>query len=91
MVTRPGKKKMKTYSTEFVRNGRSSGDVVYEGPSKAKARKAAADALGYRDIRSAYEYTSTTREGDEGVFYCRRKESHREDFDAAIITQQEAQ
>ncbi len=77
---------IKRYKTKFVRKGERHGKTVYDGPSLAKARNAAAYALGYGDIRSAYEYTATTQDGEEGVFYCRRKEAHRDDFDVAIIT-----
>ena len=77
---------MKTYCVTFIKTGQRHGRTIYTGESRAQARKAAADALGYRDLRSAYDYTSTTQDGEDGVFYCRRKESRGEDFDVAIIT-----
>jgi hypothetical protein len=87
----PTSKAMTIYTTEFVQVGDRFGELVYQGKSRSKARKAAAAALGYKDIRSAYEYTSTTQDGNDGVFYCRRKEAHRGDFDCAIITQRVSQ
>lgn len=51
---------MKQHCVTFIKKGQRHGRTLYTGESRAQARKAAAEALGYRDIRSAYEYTGTT-------------------------------
>lgn len=76
------------YTVSFARRGSLTSRILYTGPSKTEARRSAADALGYRDLRSAYEYTGDTKDGDQGVFYCRRKEAAKEDYDVAIIVAQ---
>lgn len=53
--------------------------VILEG-SRAEARRAAATQLGYRNIRSAYSYTSETENGNDAEFFVRRVDASKEDF-----------
>jgi hypothetical protein len=69
----------------FVASGERRKQELYRGPSAAAAKRACAARLGYRAIQSAYSYTSTTDQGEEGEFFCRRPESHSEEFDVAVI------
>ena len=61
------------------------GKTLYSGPSHAAAKKAAAEALGYRRIESAYSYTSQNQHGEDGVFFCRRRDAASDDYDAVCI------
>ncbi len=69
----------------FTREGRTNGTNIYEGDSLAEAKRAAAKALGYKDIRSAYSYTSSNQYQEEALFFCRRRDSYRDDFDVVEI------
>jgi hypothetical protein len=73
------------YAVHFVRKGQRHYSRTVECASYAQAKRVAAEMLSYRDIRSAYSYTSQTKDGDDAEFFCRRKDSHDEDFDCAII------
>jgi hypothetical protein len=66
--------------------GSNARKTIYTGTSMTEARRACAAALGYRDLRSAYSYTSTTPEGHE-EFFCRRKEASNEDYACACIVE----
>ena len=61
---------MTEYLAEWI-DGRST--ELYRGPSRAAAQRACAAALRYRDLRSAYAWTSTTETGDEAEFFARRR------------------
>lgn len=75
-----------TYTVKFCRQGRGYlSETLYTGPSRGEAGRAAAKALGYSRISSAYTYTAPTREGDDAVFYCRKADASKEDFDVVYI------
>lgn len=76
---------MATYTATFTREGSRIGRTIYSGPSHAAAKRAAAEALGYRRIESAYSYASTNQHGEDGVFYCRRPDAGGEDFDVVCV------
>ncbi len=58
---------------------------LYRGPSLAAARRSCADALGYRHLRSAAEWTGETAQGHDTLIYCRRREADREGAAVARI------
>jgi diketogulonate reductase-like aldo/keto reductase len=80
---------MATYTAIWQSEQRdyASGDgkTLYSGPSHAAAKKAAAEALGYRRIESAYSYKAESKHGEDGVFFCRRRDADNEDYDAVCI------
>lgn len=75
------------YTVRFSKEGRGYlSEKLYEGSSRGAAGRAAAQALGYKRITSAFTYTGTTRNGLEAVFYCRKPDASKLDFDVAYIT-----
>lgn len=77
----------KMFETYCIKKGENARRTLYEGPSPAAAKRAAARWLGYKRVASAYTYTSPTSDGHYGVFYCRRRDAARNDFDVAVIVE----
>ena len=68
-----------TYVAEYIpaendqwRLGR--GSEIYRGASLSAAKRACADRLGYRDIRSALDWTGQTSSGHDTLIFGRRRE-----------------
>lgn len=75
------------YIATYVSTDPAREREIYRGPSHADAKRACAAALGYRDLRSAYSYTSEDHHGDDAVFFCRQRDSHRDDYACAKIVE----
>jgi len=73
------------YTVTYTKRGEKYPSEVETVPTMGQARKVAARMLGYRDIRSAFEYTATTSAGAEGIFYCRRGRAGQDIFDIVCI------
>mgnify|MGYP003350120596 CR=1 FL=1 len=73
------------YSVSYIERGARHRSRSVRAHSLAEVRRLIEAWLGYRDWRSAYEYTAPSKYGEDAVFYCRRKDSYGEDFNCVEV------